>query len=324
METEHSPLLSPETPDSTGLPVLDGTWEKKKRNPTSAAVFGLLGVGAIYFQAQTILTIIIMLIYGAFNFARLKSGGLFNLKNGLEEIKIPLLLCISILQFILFLWGSTWLVKRWHSSEVKEYVRFAYTGARSIVLAVVTMVLFLPACYAISSLLQGIYKTPDLLKNTEEGLFTAKSGGDFWLLVFVVCVTPAICEEVFFRGFFQRTLERKLGSKSVVIGGVLFGLFHMQPLGLLTLAILGILFSFYFYRSRSLFPSMAAHFTNNLIAIWLLNNAWAMSVAEKIPAYVIVLSTIAAFASLGLFIAATKENASVTAQPAIDELPNGE
>jgi membrane protease YdiL (CAAX protease family) len=82
-----------------------------------------------------------------------------------------------------------------------------------------------------------------------------------------VCITPAICEEIFFRGFIQRTFERTLGWKSLILIGVLFGLFHFQPLGLIPLAMLGILFGYFFYRTKSLLPSMAAHFTNNFVAI---------------------------------------------------------
>lgn len=101
-------------------------------------------------------------------------------------------------------------------------------------------------------------------------LFAAHSTGQFIVIILVVAVTPAICEEVFFRGYFQRTLERNLGFKSFIITGIIFGLFHMQPLSLITLSILGVLFSFFYYRSKSIFPSSAAHFTNNFIAVLIL------------------------------------------------------
>ncbi len=87
-----------------------------------------------------------------------------------------------------------------------------------------------------------------------------------WLIV-VVCITPALCEELFFRGYIQRTFERTMDWRSVILVGVIFGLFHFNPLGLLTLAVLGMLLGYFFYRSRNILPSMAAHFTNNFIAI---------------------------------------------------------
>ena len=315
----------PETVSTqSDLPVLDGTWELKKRNPTASAILGLLGVGAIYFQVQSFGTVFLMMIYGAFNNMHSANKNIFEITNVLGNIKIPLLVMLCVVQYVLFLWGSVWMTKRWHSSNVKAYLRVQYKGWKPILLAVVTTVLFLPVCYFISAHLQGLYKVPESLNKAEEGLFQAKSGFEFWLLVFVICVTPAICEEIFFRGFFQRTLERNLGAKSVLIGGILFGLFHMQPLGLLTLSILGILFSLYFYRSKSLFPSMASHFTNNLIAILLVNNAWALDVFGKSPAYLIWVSTVVAFFCLYFFIVTTRNPQLANVLPiVIEPVPGG-
>lgn len=59
----------------------------------------------------------------------------------------------------------------------------------------------------------------------------------------------------------------------------------MQPLSLITLSILGVLFSFFYYRSKSIFSSSAAHFTNNFIAVFILylqtNNVNNMDFKEE-------------------------------------------
>jgi membrane protease YdiL (CAAX protease family) len=62
-------------------------------------------------------------------------------------------------------------------------------------------------------------------------------------------------------------------EKSVLLIGVVFGLFHMQPLGLITLSLLGVVLGYFYYRSKSLLPAMAAHFTNNFVVILLLYRA---------------------------------------------------
>ena len=86
-------------------------------------------------------------------------------------------------------------------------------------------------------------------------------------VVVVVCVTPAICEETLFRGYVQRTLERRIGARSLFVAGILFGLYHMRPLDLISLSLFGIMVGFFAYRSKSLLPGIAAHFTNNLIVV---------------------------------------------------------
>ncbi|MBI2416824.1 MAG: CPBP family intramembrane metalloprotease [Ignavibacteriales bacterium] len=290
------------------LTKLDGTWEQKTRNPTAAAVFGLLGTGAIYFYVQTIITALIIFFTTLQGHSLAEVKELFNLSSPSNGAKIPILTAVSLTQFVFLLGGSVWLIKRWHSSTVTRYIRMQFTGLSQILLAVSITILFLPACYQISSVLQEMYKVPESLKQAGEHLFIARSGFEFWFLVFAICITPAICEEIFFRGYFQRTLERNLGVKSIFIGGVIFGLFHMQPLGLITLSILGLLFSFFYYRSNSLFPSMTAHFVNNFIAIWLINNTWVFANYEKNSGYILWLATIAGFLLLFVYIAISRRN----------------
>jgi membrane protease YdiL (CAAX protease family) len=139
-----------------------------------------------------------------------------------------------------------------------------------MLLAVVAAMLFLPFNAWLSETLARELGIPDRLIAINEILFTPSGVTELAWLIIVVAATPAVCEEVFFRGYVQRTLERVIGWKSLLVVGALFGLYHMQPLGLLSLSGLGFLFGFLFYRSRSLLPSIAAHFTNNIFVVLLL------------------------------------------------------
>ena len=76
----------------------------------------------------------------------------------------------------------------------------------------------------------------------------------------------AFNEEILFRGYVQRTMERGMGRKAIFVAGIAFGLFHFSPFGLAVLAVMGIVLGYFYHRSRSLYPSMAAHFTNNFLA----------------------------------------------------------
>ncbi|MEO0474041.1 MAG: CPBP family intramembrane glutamic endopeptidase [Bacteroidota bacterium] len=92
------------------------------------------------------------------------------------------------------------------------------------------------------------------------------------LLVFAVA--PAICEELFFRGFFQRQLSRQMPAHTAVwLSALLFSIIHMQFYGLFTRLVLGAMLGYFLLYSRSLFPSILAHFCFNalpiLLAFWL-------------------------------------------------------
>ncbi len=77
-------------------------------------------------------------------------------------------------------------------------------------------------------------------------------------------LVPAVFEEVMFRGYIQRAFEKSWGVvAAILISGLLFGLYHLQPSNILPLATLGILLAYITYISDSLIPAMIAHLLNN-------------------------------------------------------------
>lgn len=86
-------------------------------------------------------------------------------------------------------------------------------------------------------------------------------------VMLVVAVTPAICEELFFRGLVQENLALATNPrKGFVLTGVIFALYHLNPFLLVPLTALGILFSYVRYRSNTLIIPVIAHFVNNGIS----------------------------------------------------------
>jgi membrane protease YdiL (CAAX protease family) len=250
--------------------VLNGSWENNHRNITAAAITGLLIVGVIYFNVQSLLVFAFIFIFSSVSGTHISTDTFGDSEALGSEYKIPVLIALLLSQYIFMLTPAVIIIRKWHTKNVVKYLRIRLSSVSEILLAVLITLSLLPFCYFISELLLDILGVPDSLRDISEHLFAAKSTGQFLFLVLVVAITPAICEETFFRGYFQRTLERTTGMKSFIWTGILFGLFHMQPLGLITLSLLGLLFSFFFYRSKSIFPSSAAHFTNNFIALLLM------------------------------------------------------
>lgn len=86
-----------------------------------------------------------------------------------------------------------------------------------------------------------------------------------WL---VVAVTPAICEEILFRGAVQRSFEKKLRLRwAFLLSGVIFSLFHLNPITFIPLALLGVYFSVIVWRGGSLAYAVIGHGVNNSIAV---------------------------------------------------------
>lgn len=84
----------------------------------------------------------------------------------------------------------------------------------------------------------------------------------------VVALMPAICEEMFFRGFVFTSFKGKKSYKSAIIfSGILFGFMHMDFLRIIPTSILGIIFAYTVYKSGSIFVAMLLHFINNSVAV---------------------------------------------------------
>ncbi len=104
----------------------------------------------------------------------------------------------------------------------------------------------------------------DALAKTFEKYFSQN------VVLATVCIalTPAIAEEMFFRGVLFGALKDKLKPVfSVMIVSVLFGVFHMDVLKFFTTGSLGVILCLVLYYSGSIFPSMFAHFTINFISV---------------------------------------------------------
>lgn len=93
------------------------------------------------------------------------------------------------------------------------------------------------------------------------------SGGAALAVQFLIlCVLPAVLEELFFRGAMQGLL-RPSGSAAAIFGpALLFALLHLDLIQGLTALICGVFLGWLAERSGSILPGMLLHFLNNCLA----------------------------------------------------------
>jgi len=106
--------------------------------------------------------------------------------------------------------------------------------------------------------MEGLRRVNELLKS---------AALPWWQVVAVFALTPAICEEIAFRGFILSGLARgnRLGI-AVIVSSLMFGIVHMIPQQAFNAALLGLILGLLAIHSRSLFPAIAFHLCNNAIA----------------------------------------------------------
>ena len=107
-----------------------------------------------------------------------------------------------------------------------------------------------------------------MLEETSRILVSASSVPELLFVVLVVAITPAIIEELLFRGAIQSSFERRVAPlRAAIWTGVIFGLFHFNPFQIVPLILLGCFFGILRMRSQSMIIAMTVHFLNNALAV---------------------------------------------------------
>jgi membrane protease YdiL (CAAX protease family)/tetratricopeptide (TPR) repeat protein len=89
-----------------------------------------------------------------------------------------------------------------------------------------------------------------------------------WFVVLLVgCFLPAVCEELFFRGYLGRGLLAQLGCiGGILVTSLLFGLVHLEPGQMIFTGLLGVALHVLYLCSKSIWAPMLMHFVNNVLA----------------------------------------------------------
>jgi hypothetical protein len=95
------------------------------------------------------------------------------------------------------------------------------------------------------------------------------------ITILALFFAPAV-EEIFFRGFIQPAISKKIGPfGGILITGVIFGLAHSQYLdygvAVISIITIGIILGITKYLTGFVMPGIFAHFFNNLLAVINLN-----------------------------------------------------
>ncbi len=237
-------------------------------NPIWAAFFGLFSVFILY---QIIGSLLTMAVFG------------FDLKN-VDKNSLRLMTIAGQLLFILL---PALILSRSVFGDVSTIVRTRrLPNAKEFLLAIAGLVILSPLFqvyieiqnYIITKLadnfslfqsIKGFLDNLDkLVENSYLDILVSKTPIETILVVIVVTVVPALCEETFFRGFVQKSLELRLKPVwAISITSVFFAFYHFNPYGTLPLFFLSAYLGYWAYKSQSIFIPMTIHFFNNFFAV---------------------------------------------------------
>lgn len=153
----------------------------------------------------------------------------------------------------------------------------------------------------------------------EAGLFSSQfeymnnilapiSQGSILISMLTVGIVAPIAEEFLFRGVIYNTLKKKISIKwTIVIQAILFGVFHGNLVQGTYATLLGLVFGYVTYKTKSLWPAIIMHMANNLTA-----NIVSFVAGEYLGGTLlyIVFAVIGAIGAIGLMFLIRKSNSN--------------
>jgi hypothetical protein len=203
----------------------------------------------------------------------LKSNGMF-LFIGLLFVSVSILLSfmdtpfkmyILITQYGVILLPSLVFLKL-RNKNLKEVLKLKKVSVKTILKSTWIVIFALPIAYTLNYFMTYILVQLDWFVPQSLDLGTGPL--NYLIIIFLMALTPGICEEVFFRGMILSGYEKVFDQKKVIfITGILFGIFHFEIQNLLLPAFLGIIFAWLVFTTKSIYPSMIGHALFNSIGV---------------------------------------------------------
>lgn len=97
--------------------------------------------------------------------------------------------------------------------------------------------------------------------------FALTNFGWFALSVLLLCIIPAICEELLFRGIILTSLREKNDIFALFISALCFCLIHASPQQTILQFVMGVVLGYSYMKTNSLLAPILLHFTNNFIVV---------------------------------------------------------
>lgn len=121
------------------------------------------------------------------------------------------------------------------------------------------------------------------------------------LLLVSQALTPAVCEELLFRGAFARALEPRAGlAGAMVVSSLAFAMVHWPLARVLPALATGLVLSYVALASRTTIAAMVVHFLNNAIALTLAKTAVESPQGPGLPLLAGLVATVLTFVGLVL------------------------
>ena len=172
--------------------------------------------------------------------------------------------------FILLLPLCIWTL--FHRERIKTWLPAAPLGKRNVILIFFISIFLQPAMMLLSGLASLF------MPNPVTGLMQEMTARPLILLILAFAVSPAVFEEVVFRGYIQSAFRSYPIKTAALINGFFFAAIHMNLHQFFYAFAMGMVFAYLVHYTKSIRAAVLAHFVMNASQILM------MRLAERLTA----------------------------------------
>jgi len=232
--------------------------------------FAALGYLLIAFIIQVLVSVIGGMLIGlqyAYkqshnDLMNMEQQGMTNVVNEVAGKLNYILLISSIVTVLIFL-----IIYAIRKKKLTEEILLKKTKLMNIVIAA----LIGTSVWLFNSGVLALLQLNGLLMEQIQGMneiLNPLTEANLFIMILTIGIVAPFAEEFLFRGVIYRTLSKNISiPATIIIQGVLFGIYHANLIQGVYASLLGIIFGFITYKTQSLWPAIIAHMINNTIAV---------------------------------------------------------
>ncbi len=202
--------------------------------------------------------------------------------------------------------GVPLIVAKLTRTSIREGLGFRGAPLVTFVVAPIGILALGPTSEQLVSLMKWLL--PGATLNALESIGALVNAHPAWMLWPVIALSPGVAEEVFFRGLVQRAVG--FGWRAIVISGLSFSFFHMDPHHVAGVLPLGFYLAWVGARTGTTLVPIVAHIVNNTAALLAAKIVDVESMAdETMPLWVMPIGWVVAGACIFVIWRSTRDRA---------------
>lgn len=160
------------------------------------------------------------------------------------------------------------------------YIKFNKAGYKVIKrdkgISILDIVVVIISSFAVNIVVNNflclpIYMLLDKVTPSEPYIHT---GFEFFVDVLIICIIPAMFEEVLFRGITLAEYERIYGTKKAIfMCAIVFSLMHGSLVALIPQFLIGLFLTYIVFKTNSVYSGVIGHFVINITTLLMQNAA---------------------------------------------------